>query len=111
MKNAPTYFGSLLKEARERKGITQDEMARELRMTRGSYGHMETGRRKALTPEQARIVSRRLDIDMLTLVNAMGFRVNVPGFQNETEIELIREFRRLSPEAQLLILRGLRISP
>lgn len=102
------FFGSILKDARTRKRISQEEMARDLGMTRGNYGHMESGRRKEpLTPEQARIVARRLDIDMLELVTAMGYPVRVPEFENEQEARLLTAFRRLSPDAQLFLLRGL----
>lgn len=104
------FFGTMLKDARIRKGVSQEEMANALGMTRGNYGHMESGRRKeVLSPEQAVLVARRLDIDMLDLVVAMGYPVRVPGLENDREARLVREFRRLSPDAQRFLLRGLGI--
>jgi hypothetical protein len=83
-------------------------MARFLGMTRGNYGHMESGRRKeVLTPDQSIEVARRLDIDMLHLVTAMGYPVQCPGFENEREIRLVMAFRRAHPETQRFLIQGL----
>jgi len=102
------FFGAILREARQRQGISQEDMARDLGMTRGNYGHMESGRRKEpLTPDQARIVSRRLQIDMLRLVTAMGYPIRAPGFENEHEMRLLEAYRRASPELRRFLDQGL----
>lgn len=105
---ARNYFGAKLADARKRKGLTQDEMAEALGMTRGNYGHMENGRRKdPLTPDQAITVSRRLGLNMLELVTAMGYPVECPGLEGEKEAALILRFRTASPDLRRFLLQGL----
>lgn len=109
---APTksYLGTLLAERRQAKQLTQDDMARALRMARSNYTHIESGRRKdvALTPDQAVIVCRVLDIEMLDLVLAIGFPVKLPaGVETEEELHLLQGFRRASHPLRRYMLAGL----
>jgi len=84
----------MLADARKKKGLTQDDMANALGMTRGNYGHVESGRRKdPLTPDQAETVARRLGINMLDLVIAMGYPVKCPGLEGEKEVALLQAYR------------------
>lgn len=97
-------FGRLLAERRRAKGFTQKEVASFIGMTRENYSWMETGRRKEpLGPDQAKRLSRLLDLDMLTLLNAMGYGVECPGFENEEEVALVAAYRRLSPAQQRML--------
>lgn len=105
-----SFFGGLLRERRLAKHYTQDDMARFLGTTRANYAHWESGRRKdALTPDQAHTISRLLDIDMLTLVNAMGYDVKPTGLRDAKEAALLERFREQDPAMQRFLLRGLGI--
>lgn len=105
-----SFFGGLLRQRRLAKQLTQDDLARFLGTTRANYAHWESGRRKdVLTPDQAHTISRLLDIDMLTLINAMGYDVKPAGLRDAREAELLGAFREASPDVQRLLLRGLGI--
>lgn len=105
---AQNYFGRLLAEKRKARDLTQEEVAAVLGMTRANYSLLETGKRKdVLDPERAIKLAKLLQVDMLTLVNAMGYPVRVSGAESEDEIRLLQEFRNLEPSARRFLLRGL----
>lgn len=107
---AKKFLGDLLAEARKAKRLTQEDVAQSIGMSRGNYGHMESGRRRdVLDPDQARTVSRRLGISMLDLVVAMGYPVECPGFEDEKEVALLAAVRKASPAERRFLLRGLGI--
>jgi transcriptional regulator with XRE-family HTH domain len=83
-------------------------------MSRENYSQLETGRRKEpLTPQQAKAISKLFGIPMLTLVNAMGYPVEVEGFENEEEVALLDRYRHLPPTLQQAVraVAGLPLPP
>ena len=102
------YFGAWLADRRKAKNLTQDDVAARLGMSRGNYGHFESGRRKVpLTVEQHRTLVRLLDLDGLELLTRQGFEARCPGFENQEEIAVLQAYRRLDPDGRRFLLRGL----
>ena len=94
----------LLSASRRQKGFTQKEVAHFAGMTRENYASAENGRRKdPLSPEQASRLARLLDIPMISLLEAMGYSLDVPGFDNEEEVALVQAYRRLTPAEKRML--------
>lgn len=105
------FLGRLLKEAREARRLTQDEVGAVLGMTRGNLSQIENGHRKTVVfePEQAIKLCRLLEIDMLDLVLAMGYPIKVPGMDDPRDVALLAAFHRQSPATQEMLRRGLEV--
>lgn len=102
-------LSTLLKEARTQRGLTQDEVAKALGMTKGNYNAMETGKRKSvLEPDLARSVARVLRIPMLELVVSMGYAVEIPGVPDAEEAQLLQDYRSLSLSLQRVLRAAIR---
>lgn len=90
------------------RGYLQKEVAERVGMTRENYVQVETGRRKeALTPQQAVAISKALDIPMLSLVSAMGYPVDCPGFEDEEEVRVLLAYRQADAMTREFLRRGL----
>lgn len=101
-------LGELVAAARRARQLTQQEVAERIGMKRELYSQLETGRRKEpLSPQQAADIERHLGISMLSIVNAMGYRVVPPGFQNPREAALLEAFRNAPEDLQEFVARGL----
>ncbi len=103
---AQISFGRLLAERRRARALTQEDVAAILGMTRANYSLLETGKQKSvIEPDRAVKLARLLDIDMLTLVQAMGYPVKIPGFPDNEEATFLQAYREHSP-AQQAVLRA-----
>lgn len=87
MEGERAHFGTLLKRAREAKGIPRERLARELNLSLGVLEDLESGRWEALPPGRerplARQVAERLGVDPSGHVEAWS---DIPG---EPEPELV----------------------
>ena len=57
------FWGDLLRKIRIKNGLTQEEVAKLLRMSRQNYGYLENGRNRP-TAEQLAILSNVYDLDL-----------------------------------------------
>jgi transcriptional regulator with XRE-family HTH domain len=105
---AQNFLGSVLRDHRLRKDLTQEEVAAVLGITRQRYGQIESGKHVTVfEPERAIRICRLLDIEMLPFVRAMGFPLSSPSGPTQTEEEVLEAFRRAAPIVQEHIRRGL----
>lgn len=97
-------LGGLLASHRHAQGLSQQDVAERVKMSRENYSQLETGRRKEPpTPQQAIALSKLLQIPMLPFVNAMGYPVEAPGFEDEEEVAFLQAFRQLTPDQKKLL--------
>jgi transcriptional regulator with XRE-family HTH domain len=62
MQKAPTHFGDLVADYRQRRGLSQGQLARAARLSRTYIYHLETGMRSAPSPKVARALARALEL-------------------------------------------------
>lgn len=62
MERTGTAFGALVAELRQRRGLSQGQLARAARLSRTYVYHLETGMRSAPSPKVARALARALDL-------------------------------------------------
>lgn len=80
--NAKSSLAAYLRLLREKKGLTQSEVAEKLDMQRNAYSHYETGRNKP-SVEQLYYLSKIFNIDIEKLVNVYVYR-------NDENLDLIK---------------------
>lgn len=105
---AQLFLGQMLKDARLRRRLTQDDVSSVLGMTRGNYGQIERGDRKTVVfePDQAIKLCRLLELDMLNLVIAMGYPVKVPSLNDPRDVAFLEAFHRQPPAVQEALRRA-----
>lgn len=75
MSNTLTNIGELIKNLRERRGITQTEFAKKLETTQSAIARIESGEQN-LTTDMIEKISKALDREILTLsTGAMNFEI------------------------------------
>lgn len=101
---AQKYFGRMLGDRRKAKGLTQEDVAAILGISRSNYSLVETGKTKeVIDPERAIKLARLLEIDMLDLVIAMGYPIRLPGFEDEEEAAFLQAYRQLTRDQQRVL--------
>lgn len=101
-------LGGLVREARLNKRLTQTEVGDGLQLSREQISQIERGRpKKPLDPEHINTLARLLDLNVLDLVIALGYRVEVPGIEDEQQASLLRLFQAAPREVRQAILGGL----
>lgn len=89
-------IGQWIKESRESKGMTQDELAEQLYTSRQNIVHYESGKRKNPTLNTLRDFSRALDLTILIEKGEVIYMKNETGIQQTIEAfrhRLIQQFK------------------
>lgn len=90
-------FGRILKEARVKKNMTQDELALKLGVAKSTISGYENGTREPDVPK-IKILMSVLSIEPETLFGEHGKR-SMPVSDSQ-ELRLLDTFRQLNPEGQ-----------
>ncbi|MDV2987058.1 UNVERIFIED_CONTAM: helix-turn-helix transcriptional regulator [Methylobacteriaceae bacterium AG10] len=92
--------GQRIYAARKRKGLSQDEATLALGLPDGAMSQFERGVRPVPAPTLGRI-AEFLGADLTYLVTGTAGRAEI----SPTERDLIRRYRKLSPESRLALCR------
>ena len=101
--------GDLLREARERSGWSQEEVAERVGVSRTIVSRWENGVLTPQVPDQVNALCAALPISIEELLRAMGVNI-VPSAAARLPRELVTSLLALSPERQaalLTLVRGL----
>ncbi len=98
-------FGSYIKAEREKKGLSQHELATGTGLARSTLGAIETGAIKKVDPDTFNRLQEALDFDPLTALWRQGYRVPQPSGKVGPAIDpdLIQLLERFGPTEQALI--------
>lgn len=96
-------FGQRLKELREARKLTQDQVAQAVGIKQGSFTQLETGKSKRPSSVTLTRLGRYFEVDPEWLLTGKGQQTPVETF-SEAETELILLFRALSKVGQDYIL-------
>lgn len=103
MDTRPVALGDMIREAREERGWTQDELAERLGVARQTVGRWETGGGVPNIPDQFNSVVSALGLSAEEALLAMGVRVYPPAAARLPR-DLIDVLLSLSPEQQRVLL-------
>lgn len=99
----PTSIGLRIKEARQAKGWTQDQLAHAVDVSRSAVAQWETGRAGQVTGNLTRIAAT-LDVGVEFLMHGGDKRAPTVASQGD-ELAMLRLYRECSPEDRQLLLR------
>jgi len=106
MSPTPLEIGRRIKTVRKERGLTQDDLAAAVGVSRSAVAQWETGRAGQLTPNLARIADA-LEIGIESLMHGEGKRT--PGnVSSGDELAMLRLYRECSPEDRQILLRTAR---
>ncbi|MGD9827097.1 MAG: helix-turn-helix domain-containing protein [Hyphomicrobiaceae bacterium] len=101
-------LGSLVRDARRLRNLSQDELAEALKVSRMTVSQLERGRpKKPLDADFVNRLARVLDLPVVEMLAAMGYALDFDGLQDEREVTLLRLYRATPPPYQRAVLRGL----
>jgi transcriptional regulator with XRE-family HTH domain len=105
----PHDIGERIRKAREDQGMTQDQLAAAVGVSRSAVAQWETGRAGQVTTNLTRVASALgLGVEQLMY----GRSKTVPGqTQTGDELALLRLYRECTPEDRQLLLRMARRLP
>jgi transcriptional regulator with XRE-family HTH domain len=108
-------FGQLLRDARERRGLGQEDIAVALKVDRSLVSQWERGiNKRPVSPDDVNRLSKLLDVTVLDLVEALGYDVRLSGIEDEAAAALLGAYLRASDDqrqiAQLALGLGLVLS-
>ncbi|MCR4834407.1 MAG: helix-turn-helix transcriptional regulator [Butyrivibrio sp.] len=99
--NAKSSLAAYLRLLREKKGLTQSEVAEKLDMQRNAYSHYETGRNKP-SVEQLYYLSKIFNIDIEKLVNVYVYRndenmdlIKLLNEEEKIDLNTIEDFKKV----------------
>lgn len=102
----PKDIGERIRRLRSDRGITQEELAGEVGVSRSAVAQWETGRAGQLTGNLARIADvLGVNLDQLTHGR---IKRNNPQAGNADELTLLRLYRECRPDDRQLLLRTAR---
>lgn len=102
----PKDIGERIRRLRQERGITQEELAGEVGVSRSAVAQWETGRAGQLTGNLARIADV-LGVGLEQLTHGRIKRSN-PQAGNADELALLRLYRESRPDDRQLLLRTAR---
>ena len=102
----PVQIGERIREARQAKGWTQDELADVVGVSRSAVAQWETGRAGQVTGNLARI-AEVLDVGIEYLTHGRSKRAAGQATTGD-EMALLRLYRECSPDDRQLLLRTAR---
>lgn len=101
-------LGGIVRDARRRRDLTQDELAEVLGVSRETVSQLERGRpKKPLDPDFVNRLASHLELPVIDLVLALGYNVRFEGIGNDQEVALLELYRQSPPQYQRAVLRGL----
>ncbi len=104
--NTPNDIGTRIRTARHERGLTQDELARQVSVSRSAVAQWETGRTGQVTGNLSRIAAA-LDVGVEYLVYGNDKRAAAELRQGD-ELALLRLYRECEPEDRQMLLRTAR---
>lgn len=104
--SSPPNIGARVRDIRRERGMTQDQLAERIGVSRSAVAQWETGRAGQLTGNLSRIADV-LGIGMEYLMHGADKRAAGQVGQGD-ELALLRLYRECSPEDRQLVLRMLR---
>ncbi|HVZ06823.1 helix-turn-helix domain-containing protein [Rhodopila sp.] len=103
MVTSPTTIGARLRQERIDRGMTQDQLARRIGVSRSAIAQWETGRAGQLTGNLARIAAA-LDTGVEFLMYGKDKQAPLQAAQGD-EVALLRLYRECAPDDRQLLLR------
>ncbi len=104
--NETQNIGTRIRIARRDKGLTQDELADRVGVSRSAVAQWETGRTGQVTGNLARIAGA-LDVNVEYLMHGDDKRAPAEARQGD-ELALLRLYRECDPEDRQMLLRTAR---
>ena len=99
----PVSIGQRIRDARQAKGMTQDQLAQAVDVSRSAVAQWETGRAGQITGNLTRI-AQVLDVGVEFLMFGADKRAPAAAGQGD-ELALLRLYRECGPEDRQLLLR------
>ena len=104
--NTPQDIGSRIRVTRRERGLTQDDLATKVGVSRSAVAQLETGRTGQITGNLSRIAGA-LEINVEYLM--YGDDKRAPGeVRQGDELALLRLYRECDPEDRQMLLRTAR---
>jgi transcriptional regulator with XRE-family HTH domain len=103
--NTPIDIGTRIKALRREKGLSQDELAQRVGVSRSAVAQWETGRTGQVTGNLSRIAGA-LDASVEYLVYGDDKRAS--GVMQGDELAMLRLYRECDPEDRQMLLRTAR---
>jgi transcriptional regulator with XRE-family HTH domain len=104
--NEPNPAGARIRIARQDRGLTQDELATRVGVSRSAVAQWETGRTGQVTANLSRIATA-LDVNVEYLMFGDDKRAAAAVRQGD-ELAMLRLYRECSPDDRQLLLRTAR---
>lgn len=90
-------FGEVFKELRKERGLTQEQLADALRITKQAVSHYERGTREPKNQEMYEAIADFFNVDMNYL---LGHNAKTSQLLTDDEYRLILAYRQASAELQ-----------
>ena len=104
--NTPHDIGSRVKAGRKDRGLTQEELAEQVGVSRSAVAQWETGRTGQITGNLSRI-AEVLDLNVEYLMYGADKRAPTQAHQGD-ELAMLRLYRECDPEDKQILLRTAR---
>lgn len=102
----PHQIGARIKEVRQERGWTQEELSQAVGVSRSAVAQWETGRAGQITGNLTRIAAT-LDVGVEYLMYGND-KTASPEVRQGDELALVRLYRRCSPDDRQIVLRLMR---
>lgn len=102
----PATIGDRLREQRRHRGLTQDQLARRVGVSRSAVAQWETGRAGQLTGNLTRVAAA-LDASVEFLMHGADKRAPLQAVRGD-ELAMLRLYRDCDPEDRQILLRTAR---
>jgi transcriptional regulator with XRE-family HTH domain len=90
---ASNRFGQLIREARERRGLLQEDVAKALGVDRSLISQWERGvTKRPVAVQDVNTLGRYLGVPVLSLVIALGYDVRLSGVEEEAGAALLEAY-------------------
>lgn len=100
-------YGDLLRNARERAGLTQQELAERIGSSASTVSNLEREQHPPTVPDQVNVLASALPLSVEELLRAMGVNI-VPVAAARLPRELVTSLLALSPDRQAALLAFVR---
>jgi len=104
--NTPADIGTRIRAARRNRGLTQDQLAERVGVSRSAVAQWETGRTGQVTGNLSRI-AEVLDVNVEYMMSGDDKRGAAEARQGD-EMALLRLYRACEPEDRQMVLRTAR---
>lgn len=88
-------FASVFKQLRKEKGLTQDELAEALGITKQAVSHYERGTREPRNQEMLELIADFFNVDINYLT---GYQSRTTQLLNDEELKLVNAYRKASED-------------